>query len=493
MDRKKVISNFIWRILERCGAQVVTTVVSLVLARLLAPEVYGTVALVLVVTNILQIFIDSGMGNALIQKKDADDLDFSSVFFFNMALCLLLYLGLFLAAPYIAAFYRMPELTALLRVVGLSLIISGVKNIQQAYVSRHLLFKKFFFATLGGTLGSAVVGIWMAYAGYGPWALAGQWLFNALIDTLILWFTVKWRPKRRFSLRRLKGLASYGWKVLVSGLLITVYQNLRQIVIGKFYSTSELAYYNRGMQLPGLLVPNLMTALQSVMLPTIAAAQDRPSEVLGMTRRMMRSAMYLSFPMMVGLAVCGEPLIRLILTEKWLPALPFLYVFCVDYACMAFNYVGHTAILAKGASGAFLKVQTLFRVVDLALLLLTVRRGPLAIACGAVATSLFSVTVSVFQNRKLLGYGIRRQMQDCLPSAALSCVMGGCVWCVRFLGWGDFATLAAQVTLGVGLYVGLSWALRLEIFEYFLHTLRGNKRDGTGGAPDLNDTESTRG
>lgn len=477
MDRRKVISNFIWRVLERCGAQVVTTVVSLVLARLLAPEVYGTVALVLVITNILQVFIDSGLGNALIQKKDADELDFSSVFFFNLGLCLLLYLSLFLAAPWIAAFYRLPELTALIRVIGLNLILSSVKNIQQAYVSRNMLFKRFFFSTLGGTLASAVVGIAMAYAGFGPWALAGQWLSNAMIDTLILWITVKWRPKRLFSLQRLKGLASYGWKLLASGLLIAVYQNLRQIVIGKFYSPEDLAYYNRGIQFPGMLVPNLMAALQSVLLPAMASVQDKPSEVLGMTRRMMRSAMYLSFPMMAGLAACGKPLIRLILTEKWMPALPFLYVFCVDYACVAFNYVGHTAILATGGSGAYLKVQALFRTVDLLVLLLTIRHGPLAITCGAAATSLFAALVSLFQNRKLLGYGIRRQIWDCLPSAALSCGMGLCVWCIRFLGWGDFATLTAQVLLGVGLYGGLSWVLRLETFSYLLHTLLGKKRD----------------
>ena len=202
MNSKSVFSNFLWRFLERCGAQGVTFVVSIVLARLLDPTVYGTVALVTIFTTIMQVFVDSGMGNALIQKKDADDLDFSSVFYFNIVVCSVLYLIMFFSAPLIASFYDTPELTPIVRVVSLILIISGVKNVQQAYVSRNMLFKRFFFATLGGTVGAAIVGITMAYLGFGVWALVAQMLFNSAVDTLILWLTVKWRPKRMFSFQR---------------------------------------------------------------------------------------------------------------------------------------------------------------------------------------------------------------------------------------------------------------------------------------------------
>lgn len=217
-DRVKVktVSNFIWRFAERTAAQLVSFAVSIILARILAPEAYGTVALVTVFTTILQVFVDSGLGTALIQKKDADDLDFSSVFYFNFTVCLILYAGMFMAAPWIADFYGRPELVPLVRVLSLTLVISGVKNIQQAYVSKHLLFKRFFFATLGGTIFSAVCGIFLAYRGAGVWALVVQQLMNATIDTTILWITVKWRPKLMFSWNRLKGLLSYGWKLVVS-------------------------------------------------------------------------------------------------------------------------------------------------------------------------------------------------------------------------------------------------------------------------------------
>ena len=193
------IYNFIWRFAERCGAQLVSFIVSIVLARILVPEDYGTIALVTVFTAILQVFVDSGLGTALIQKKEADDLDFSSVFYFNLVVCVILYIGMFVASPYIAAFYGDDTLTPIIRVLSLTIIISGVKGIQQAYVSRNMLFKRFFFSTIGGTIFSAILGISMAYAGFGVWALVVQQLSNTAIDTLILWITVKWRPKKLFS------------------------------------------------------------------------------------------------------------------------------------------------------------------------------------------------------------------------------------------------------------------------------------------------------
>ena len=256
-NKNTTIKNFIWRFAERCGAQLVTFIVSIVLARLLAPEDYGTIALVTVFTTILQVFVDSGLGTALIQKKDADDLDFSSVFYFNFFMCIVLYIGMFLAAPIIAGFYGDSSLIPIIRVISLTIVISGVKGIQQSYVSRNMLFKRFFFATLGGTIFSAFLGIGLAYAGFGVWAIVAQQLSNTAIDTLILWITVKWRPQKMFSWNRLKGLLSFGWKLLVSSLLDTVYNNLRNLIIGKFYSSADLAYYNQGDKFPKLIVTNI--------------------------------------------------------------------------------------------------------------------------------------------------------------------------------------------------------------------------------------------
>ena len=279
MNNGTILSGFIWRFLERCGAQLVGFAVSVVLARILAPEAYGTVALITVITVILQVFVDSGLGNSLIQKKDADDLDFSSVFFANIAVCAALYIALFFLAPLIAGFYDNPELTPYIRVLGITVLVSGVKNVQQAYVSRNMLFKKFFFSTLGGTVAAGAAGIIMALCGFGIWALVAQQVINLSIDTIILWLTVKWRPKRMFSLERLKGLFSYGWKLLVSGLLDTGYAQLCALIIGKKYSPADLAYYNQGQRFPNIIVTNINASIDSVLLPAMSNVNEDKEHV----------------------------------------------------------------------------------------------------------------------------------------------------------------------------------------------------------------------
>ena len=319
MNGNKVFSNLIWRFSERIGAKLISVIVNLILARILAPELYGTVAIVLVFTEILQVFVESGFGTALIQKKDADDLDFSSVFFFNLAVSVLLYALLFAAAPLIARLYRKPELLLIVRAVGLILIIAGVRNVQQAYVSRNMLFKRFFFATLGGTVIAAVVGISMAMKGFGVWAYVAQYLLNNLVGTMILWFTVKWRPKMQFSLERLKGLFSYGWKLLVSSVLNIVSDKLRPLLIGYRFSASDLSFYNEGILFPNLIVDNVNSSIDSVLLPALSQQQDSAENVKAMTRRAIQISSYIMWPLMIGLFVCARPLVSLLLGEEWLP------------------------------------------------------------------------------------------------------------------------------------------------------------------------------
>ena len=462
----------IWRFLERCGAQGVTFLVSVVLARLLDPSIYGTVALVTVFTAILQVFVDSGMGNALIQKKDADDLDFSSVFYFNLSACILLYVCMFFAAPLIASFYNMPDLTPVVRVLSLTLIISGVKNIQQAYVSRNLLFKKFFFATLGGTLGAAVIGIWMAWRGYGVWALVAQHLFNATLDTIILWVTVKWRPKRAFSLERLKGLFSYGWKLLVSALLDTGYNNLRSLIIVKLYTSEDLAFYNRGKQFPNLIVSNINASIDSVLLPTMSKEQDNKSRVRDMTRRAIKISTFIMMPLMMGLAVCAEPLIRIVLTEKWMPAAFFLRVFCFTYAFYPIHTANLNAIKAMGRSDLFLKLEVIKKIVSIAALVSTMFISVEAMALALPVTSILGQIINSWPNRKLLDYSYRAQLLDMLPQIGLSVVMGGAVFMIQFLRLSDIATLLIQIPLGAFIYIIGSKLLHIDSYAYVKGLIR---------------------
>ena len=469
----KLISNLFWRFLERCGAQGIAFIVSLVLARILDPALYGTIALVTVFITIMQVFVDSGMGNALIQKKDADELDFSTVFYFNITVCVILYVVMFFTAPFIASFYNRAELTPLVRVLSLSLIISGIKNIQQAYVSRKLMFRKFFFATLGGTIGAAIIGIWMALKGFGVWALVAQNLFNMTIDTIILWITVKWRPKMMFSLIRLKVLFSYGWKLLVSALIDTAYNNLRSLIIGKLYTESDLAFFNRGKQFPNLIVSNINSSIDSVLLPTMSKVQDDKKRVREMTSRAIKTSTYIMMPIMVGLAVCAEPIIKIILTEKWLPAAFFLRIFCFTFAFYPIHTANLNALKAMGRSDLFLKLEIIKKVVGLIVLLSTMFISVEAMALSLLAISILSQIINSWPNRKLLDYGYRQQLKDMLPQIILSIAMGGCVFAIQFLKLNDILTLLIQVPLGICIYVLGSKMFHIDSYEYVLSIVKG--------------------
>lgn len=473
MARTTTITNFIWRFAERCGAQLVTFIVSIVLARLLAPEDYGVIALVTVFTTILQVFIDSGLGTALIQKKNADDLDFSSVFYFNLIVCLALYGIMFCAAPFIARFYNNPIYVPLVRVLSLTLIISGVKGIQQSYVSKHMLFKRFFFSTLGGTLVSAIAGIALAYVGFGVWALVAQYLCNTAIDTMILWITVPWRPKFIFSWSRLKSLLSYGWKLLVSALLDTVYSNLRSLLIGKIYSSADLAYYNQGDKFPVVIVSNINASIDSVLLPTLSDVQDNHIAVKNMTRRAIMTSIYIMAPLLMGLAFCAEPVVRLVLTDKWLPCVPYLRIFCVTYMFWPIHTANLNAIKAMGRSDLFLKLEIAKKVVGMILLLVTMRISVIAMAYSMIVSSISSQIINSYPNWKLLGYSYLEQLRDILPSILLAVVMGGCVSLFSFLPLGNLTTLLLQIPLGGAIYLAGSAFFKLESFEYLLQTIHG--------------------
>lgn len=473
--KNKTVSGLFWRFMERCGAQGVNLIVSIVLARILAPELYGTIALVTVFTAILQIFVDSGMGNALIQKKNADDVDFSSVFYFNMAICTIIYIGMFIAAPFIAEFYVKSELTDVIRVMSLTLIISGLKNVQQAYVSRHMLFKRFFFSTLGGTIAAGVVGIGMAYAGFGVWALVAQDITNKAIDTLVLWFTVKWRPRLLFSFSRLKGLISYGWKLLVSGLVDSVYNNVRQLIIGRMYSSTELGLYNRGKQFPFTLVNNINTSIDSVLFPAMSSSQDDKERVKSMTRRAIKTSSYILWPLMMGLAFTAPVVVKLLLTEKWIECVPFLRIFCITYAFYPIHTANLNAIKAMGRSDLFLKLEIIKKVVGIVALVSTMWFGVMAMAYSLLFTNVVSQIINSWPNKKLLKYSYLEQIKDILPSILLSVIACTCTIPVKYLPVPIIVMLLVQIVMVVLVYIVLSRLLHLDSYIYIIEILKSFK------------------
>lgn len=471
MAKRDFLSNLIWQLAERCGAQGVTFVVTIILARILEPEMYGTVALVTVITTILTVFVDSGLGTALIQKIDSDELDYSTAFWFNCATSVILYGLLFLFAPLVSIYYER-DLTDLVRVLALSLMIYGVKNIQQAYVVKKMIFKKFFFATLSGTIFAAIVGIWMAYSGYGVWAIAVQGIANSLIDTVILWCITGWKPKFMFSFNRLKGLLSYGWKMFASDLINRTCSQLQALVIGKKYSTSDLGYYNKGNSFPFLFISNINYSIDRVLFPTLSKRQNDPDAVKEYVRKGMKVSSYIIVPCMVALAVMAEPIVRLLLTEKWLPCVPFLRIFCFLYALWPIYTINLNAIKSMGRSDLFLRLEIIKNVISVVAVLITMRISVMAMAYSIFITASLSLIINAWPNKKLINYSCFNQLKDIFSNVLLALIMGACMYPLTFIAISDIMIILIQFITGVSVYMIFSAIFKVEAFKFLLEYIK---------------------
>lgn len=470
--KTSVLSSLFWKFLERGGVVGVQLIVQIILARLLLPEDYGIIALIVVFISISQTFVQSGLGTALIQKKEVTDADYSSVFYLSLGVALAFYCILFIASPIIAAFYNQPTITPVLRVLGLTLFFGAINTIQNAVIARNFQFKKLFVSSLGAVLLSGAIGIAMAYVGYGVWALVGQQLTSNIAICIIMWFTVKWRPILLFSLSRLEGLFSFGWKLLVSGLMDVIYNSLSSLIIGKLYPARMLGYYTTGQQYPNMLISNIDSSIQAVMLPAYSKNQDSRPLVKQILRRALVTSSFLIFPAMVGLAVIAEPLVILLLTEKWLMAVPFLQIFCAVYALWPIHTANLQAINALGRSDIFLKLEIIKKVVGVFVLTVTIPFGIYAMALGMVVTGIISTLINSYPNKLLLDYSFTEQWKDIMPSLFLALIMGGLAYSILFLGLSIWATLILQIVVGVIIYGGLAWLLRLESLTYVMRIVK---------------------
>lgn len=474
--RTTLVTNFLWRFFERIGATGVEFLVQIVLARLLTPQDYGIVGIITVFIAIANVFVMNSFSQALVQKLNADNKDFSSVFYINVALGVILYIILFFSAPFIADFYNNNLLTPMIRVLALTLIIGSVNSIQQAYVQRTMQFKRFFFSTLIGTTVSAAVGIAMAYMGFGVWALVVQTFTNQLVNTLVLWFTVKWRPELYFSAKRAKTLFSYGWKLLCSSLIDTTYNNLYSLVIGKVFNESELGAYNRGKQFPQAFVVVINSSIQSVIFPVMSELQENKDAVKAMMRKAIRISTFLIFPAMAGLVAVAKPMITILLTEKWLVCVPFLQFSCFTYAFWPIHTANLQAINAVGRSDIYLKLEIIKKTLGVIMLCITIPMGLYAMMIGSCVTTVLSSFINAFPNRKLLNYSYSEQIKDIIPSLVLSLVMCVVVLCISLLDMNVWLTVILQVVVGVFVYVAGAKLLKLDMLDYVLNLVKKLKK-----------------
>lgn len=464
-SQRAVLSGFFWKFSERILAQVISFVVSVVLARIMLPDQYGVVAMVTVFINIANVFVTSGFSTALIQKRNADETDFSTIFWCTLAVSLLLYMILFMGAPLIANFYKEPQLILVVRVFALKLIVSAYNSIQHAYVSRHMIFKKFFLSTLFGTLVSGMVGIIMAMTGCGVWALVGQYLTNSIIDTVVLGFTVPWHPRLIFSKPAAKSLMNYGWKILAADLVGTIYNNLRQLLIGRFYSTSDLAFYNKGKQIPELISTNIDTTVSTVLFPAISNQHSDLQKVKVMTRRSVSMSSYIMFPVMFGLAAIAKPLVIVLLTEKWESAAVYMQIICIAKAINTISNANIQAMKAIGKSDIVLKLEIVKKPVGILIILIALRINVFAVALSMPIYAIYAAFVNMKPNKKLLNYSICEQLRDILPGLTMAVIMFVAVSALnRVLQVNYFVTLFVDVMLGMGVYLGLSYFLKVDSF-----------------------------
>jgi len=475
VSKNKVISSLIWKFLERGGVQGIQFVLSIVLARLVTPEDYGVIAILLVFIQIATVFIQSGFNTALIQKKDSDDLDFSSIFYLSFFVAGILYVLLFFVSPFVAKFYQSDLLTKLLRVISLTLFFGAINSVQNAYVSKTMQFRRFFFSSMGAVIGSGIVGIIIAYKGFGVWALVFQQLVRDFLICIILWFTVKWRPKFMFSFSRVKSLFSFGWKLLVSGLLDTIFRNIYNLIVGRIYNKETLGFFNRGQQFPQVIATNLDGSIQSVMLPTLSSHNDDVSEVKRITRRSISMSAFLLMPCMFGLAAVAEPLVKVLLTDKWLSCVPFLQLACISYAIYPIHTANLTGINALGRSDVFLKLEIIKKIITILNILITIPLGIYAMAIGQVISAFISSFINAWPNKKLMNYTYFEQWKDLMPSFLCSIVMAVGVWSLHFIPISSIILLLIQIIVGTCIYILLCKIFKIETYSYFINTVRGLK------------------
>ncbi len=468
--KTQVFSGLIWTYAERFLAQIVSLVVTIILARLVAPEDYGVISIASVFIVIADTFAINGLGNSLIYKKDADEIDFSSVFFFNIVFSTVLYAIFFIIAQPLAVFYEMELLTPVLRVMAIRIPIAAINSVQQAYISKKMEFKKFFYATLGGTIASAVLGVILAILGMGVWALVAQYLSNVIVDTIILWFTVKWRPCLVYSHKRMKELYSYGWKILVTSLMITLYSNVQDLVIGKKFSSEDLAYSNKGKQFPSLVATNINTSITKVLFPAISNCQGNIYQMKNMTRRAVGVGTYVLTPVLIGLAAIADTFVRIILTERWLPCVPYLRVMCIVYALQPIQTSSIQALKGLGKSDVYLKLEIVKKIFGIIVLFITVFcfDNVFAIIVGSLIAEIFSTILNLPYNKKFLNYSYSEQAKDILPTVAMSFCMFTIVGLMETIKIDSFLLFVLQIGVGASIYILLSLIFHNQNFKYIL-------------------------
>ncbi|MBW9199913.1 lipopolysaccharide biosynthesis protein [Bacteroidales bacterium SW299] len=475
--KEKTVKGVIWSSIDRFSTQGIQFVFSILIARLLLPSDYGVVAMLSIFMAVSQTFIDSGFGTALIRKIDRTETDFSTVFYFNIIVGFFFYAILWLVSPYIAAFYNIPLLEDVTRVIALSFVFSSFSGIQGAKLAIDIDFKTNAKISLTVTLLTGFAGLWMAYRGYGVWALAIQQVFSSFLRTVLLWAFVRWMPKLVFSWRSFREMFSFGSRLLASALLNTIYNNVYTLIIGKVFSSSALGLYSRASSLAQYPSSNITNVLQGVTFPVLSAIQNEPERLANAYKRFLRLAAFIVFPLMTGLAAVADPLIRIVLTDKWEGAIYLLQIVCFSMMWYPVHAINLNLLQVKGRSDFFLKLEIIKKIQGVIILCVTVPMGIVAMCYGSVVSSLISLIYNAYYTQKLIGYGYIAQMKDLLHILVHALIMSIGVWCIVQLFDSLWLQLVIGILAGMIYYIAGAYILHFEEYSEMIALIRRKRQN----------------
>ena len=465
--KQKTTKGLFWSSVERFSNQGVSFIFSIILARILAPSDFGIIAMIGIFFAVAQSFVDSGFSNALVRKTDRREEDLSTCFYFNIGVGIVAYIVLFLIAPFIADFYNQPILSPIIRITGLGVVLNSLCVVQQALFTIRIDFKSQAKVTLSATIISGIVGVVLAYLGYGVWALVWQGVVMSLVRMGLLWLMSKWRPKTGFSKDSFHYLFGYGSKLLASGLLDTIYNNIYPIVIGKFYSPAQLGNYSRALSFAQLPSSNITSILQRVTFPVLSTIQDDLPRLQTNYRRLLKLSAFIVFPLMMGLAAVAFPLIRVVLTPKWEGCSLYLQIICFALMWYPIHAINLNLLQVKGRSDLFLRLEIIKKIVGVCIMCITIPLGITAMCIGMVVSSLISLFINTHYTGKLIYVGYIKQMRDLLPIFINSLIMGGIVYLCIQISDNDIVQLSLGIVVGLISYIGgASMITRSELKEY---------------------------
>ena len=460
--KQKTTKGLLWSSVERFSNQGVQFVFSIILARLLSPSDFGIIAMITIFFAIAQSFVDSGFSNALVRKTTRREEDLSTCFYFNIGVGIIAYIVLFLIAPLVANFYNQPILSPIIRITGLGVILNSLCVVQQALFTIKIDFKSQAKITLSATVISGIVGIILAYQGYGIWALVWQGVASSIVRMGLLWFMSKWRPTTGFSKSSFNYLFGYGSKLLASGLLDTIYNNIYPIVIGKFYTPAQLGNYSRALSFAQLPSSNITSILQRVTFPVLSTIQDDMPRLQANYRRLLKLSAFIVFPLMTGLAAVAFPMIRIILTPKWEGCSLYLQIICFALMWYPVHAINLNLLQVKGRSDLFLRLEIIKKIVGVCIMCITIPLGITAMCIGMVVSSLISLFINTYYTGKLINIGYLKQMKDVLPILIVSLIMGIVVYITILFFTSDFTKLIIGIPLGMFIYIVGTYLLAHE-------------------------------